>query len=354
MHPRPSAKTRWLGLVLLTVFLLLELALGARELGHSGVSQLLTPASEPAGVLRELALLYAYINAFGAMVGQPWPILLGGLVMGSLVIYRAVRTPDRYLQGRLFLAVAGYFAFTVALSYVGSSFPVVPNPGGTGLPALTLDTWGSLFFFVVLALAFGRGSYCGVICPAATYWGGFGQAFITHNRTDGAFTSIAASLRGVFLGLFALTTLLSITDSARLTKVSIFGTDPAVFFSGVVWMVIWYLLLLAVPFWGNRAFTRLLCPMGSFLGWVSQFGAFAVRTKQPSLCQSCTTRDCEVSCEVSLPVGELLAARGVLRHPGCVGCGNCRATCPHGNIYYQNLWTLLRPRQLPKSIIWTR
>lgn len=346
MGEQPNAKTRWLGLALLAVFLLLELALGARELGR-GVAQLLTPAPEPPGLLRTLSLIYAYINAFGVVVGQPWPILLGGVVMGVLVLWRAFRTPDRYLRGRLLLAVVGYFAFTATLSYLGSSFPVVPNPGGTGLPALTLDTWASLLFFVLLALAFGRGSYCGVICPAATYWGGLGQAFISHNRTEATFGRTAAYLRSVFLGLLALSTLLSLTDSLRLTSVTIFGTDPAVFFSGVVWMVIWYLLLLAVPFWGNRAFTRLLCPMGSFLGWVSQFGAFAVRAKDPVLCRNCESRECESSCEVSLPVGNLLAARGALRHPGCVGCGNCRAACPHGNIGYENIWTLLRRRRSP-------
>ena len=335
---------RWRYFLLLVAGLLGDLGLGVWEMGPGAFAQSVHVPAEANPLLRILAYPVVYIQAFGMLTGMLWPLLAAGVAMTAFVLWRWRRERNHYLRTRLLLAVAAYFLLTATMPLLGSRFPVVPNPGGTGQPAWTLPTALSLLVFMVLALLFGRGSYCGVICPAAVYWGGLGQRFIPANIPARRAERLARITRPAMLVLFAAATLLSVLDSVHLVRLSLFGADPAVFFSGLVWMVVWFLLLLLVPFYGNRVFTRYLCPMGAFLGYVGQAGIFRVVARDPDACRTCAGRACTASCEVSLDVGGALAARGFLRSPGCVGCGNCAAACPSANIWYDNAWVRLRHR----------
>ncbi|MCY0884674.1 MAG: 4Fe-4S binding protein [Firmicutes bacterium] len=343
---------RWWQAGALLVWLLIDLGLGIWEMGGwKGFAPALKPPAV-GGWGQPAADLVTWINAFGMLTGMAWPLLFAGLSMGTLVFLRWRKERTRYLRIRLGLAVLAYFGLTAAIPFVGSSFPVVPNPGGTGLPTWNWPTGLSMLGFVLLALLFGRGSYCGVICPAATYWGGLGQHFIPANINTPRARRLAAGLRALMVGLFVLTALLSIADTLLHWHVSVYGTDPAVFFSGVTWMVIWFLMLLVVPFLGNRAFTRFLCPMGATMGWVAQHGVWEIQAIDPAVCASCTDQACTRSCEVSLPVGRHLAEAGRYRSAACVGCGNCQAACPSQNIHYRTAldWVLPRSTRQPAPV----
>lgn len=335
---------RWLQAGALFLWLFIDLGLGVAEMGgwQAFLPSLKAPTVGGWGQIP--ADLVMWINAFGMLTGMAWPLIFAGLSMGSLVFLRWRREHTRYLKVRLGLAVVAYFGLTAAIPFVGSHFPVVPNPGGTGLATWNWPTGLSMLGFVILALLFGRGSYCGVICPAATYWGGLGQHFIPANVTGQRARRTAEVLRALMVTLFIVTALLSIADTLLKWHVSVYGTDPAVFFSGVTWMVIWFLMLLAVPFLGNRAFTRFLCPMGATMGWVARRGVFEIQAVDPAICATCTEQACTRSCEVSLPVGQHLAADGRYRSAACVGCGNCQAACPSQNIHYRTALDWVVPK----------
>ena len=337
-----AAHRRWLYFGLLLAGLLADLALGVAETGWRAFVNSLAVPPEHSVWLVGLAACVTWINAFATLTGMLWPLVAAGLAMTAFVLVRWRRERNRLLRGRLALAVLAYFLLTATMPLVGSGFPVVPNPGGTGQPAWTAATGLSMLAFILLAILFGRGTYCGVICPAATYWSGLGQHFIRYNVRSQRTRRLAAITRIALLVLFATATGLSILDSFRLIHFSIFGNDPAVFFSGLVWMTVWFLMLVVVPFLGNRAFTRFLCPMGAFLGSVSQAGFFRVVSRDPQRCLHCTSHACSSTCEVSLDVGRALAQQGFLKSPACVGCGNCAAACPDGNIAYDNVFTWLR------------
>lgn len=343
------AHIRWIYFLLLSAGLLSDLGLGVWEMGWNSFLQTIRIPHQANPLLHLLSYPVVYVSAFGMLTGMLWPLLAAGIAMTMFVAVRLRRERNRFLRTRLSMAVAAYFLLTATMPLLGGNFPVVPNPGGTGDPAWTFATAISMLVFVLLALFFGRGSYCGVICPAATYWGGLGQHFIRWNTPSHRAERVARITRPLLLALFLITTVVSVLDTFHVVHMEVLGTDPAVFFSGLVWMVIWFLMLAMSPLIGNRAFTRYLCPMGSFLGYIARAGFFRVVARDPTRCQTCTSRACAASCEVSLDVATALAGAGFLRSPGCVGCGNCAAACPEGNIWYDNAWIRLRDR-LPLSL----
>ncbi len=341
---------RWVYFLLLVAGLFGDLFLGILELGWHRFTQSIQVPPEANQILHFLACAVTYVEAFGTLTGMLWPLLAAGLAMTVFVAMRLRHEQNRFLRARLAAAVAAYFLLTATMPLLGSHFPIVPNPGGTGVAAWTLPTALSMLVFVALALLFGRGSYCGVICPAATYWSGLGQHFISANIPARRAERLARITRPAMLVLFLATTVFSVCDTFHWIHLSIFGADPAVFFSGLVWMVIWFLMLMLSPFMGNRAFTRYLCPMGSFLGYVGQAGLFRVVARDPERCRACSDPVCTSTCEVSLDVGRALGSVGFLRSPGCVGCGNCASACPHDNIWYDNAWARWHERLRPRAM----
>ena len=332
--------------LLLALFLLVDLGLGIWEMGGWKAfiaTELVVPHQASLWLVLP-ADVSTYVGAFGMLTGMWWPVLFWGAGVSVFVVVRMLRVRENFLRLRLALAVAGYFAFTAGLSYYamkGWNFPAVPNPGGTGQPAWTLDTGAAGLVYAVLALLFGRVAYCGWFCPAAAFWGGIGQGFVRYNLDAEKGRRLARVTVPVVIVLFIGTTAFSVLDTFKVLDLRFFGTDPAVFFSGLWWMVIWFILAVFVPFTGSRFFSRFLCPVGAMNGIIGSWGMARLKARDREVCVSCATKDCSGACEMSIVPHLDLASKGYLRSVACVGCGNCLEACPRRNLYYYHFGTWL-------------
>ncbi|MDA8334770.1 MAG: 4Fe-4S binding protein [Peptococcaceae bacterium] len=353
----PPPKRLLLSLPLL-LFLLLDLALGVWETGgwRTFVTVNLAVPDQASAWSVLPAAVCTYVGAFGTLTGMLWPVLFWGTVVSTFVVIRMFKVREDFLRRRLALAVVGYFVFTAGISYYalkGWNFPAVPNPGGTGQPAWTLYTGISVLVYVVLALLFGRVSYCGWFCPAAAFWSGIGQGFIRYNLDAAKGRRIRRVTMPAVLVLFLGTTVLSILDTFKVINFTFFGTDPAVFFSGLWWMVLWFILVVAVPFTGARFFSRFLCPVGALAGIIGRFGLARLEAVDKTACERCQTRACDLACEMSIMPHRVLAVRGVSRSVACVGCGNCLEACPQRNLHYYHFGAWLAERFRGNRVRWT-
>ncbi|MGA2664136.1 MAG: 4Fe-4S dicluster domain-containing protein [Nitrososphaerales archaeon] len=302
------------------------------------------------------AALFDFVVAVGSVTASMWFLIMMGVEMGALVIFKIKYARETETKLRLGLMLAAYaiyaiwlpsFVFSASLATtpwigwsmgIGTAGAVVP-----GLPLLALILTyvisGGLSFF------FGSRNVCSILCTAAPmYQGTTYDSMSTFNRTSkigrhnltsraaGSFRVVSALVWVSLLG----SAVLSYLTSIGVLSVSFFGDDISYFFFAFYFSVLWYLVWVLTPFVGTYGcVTTGICGWGTFNGLISRFGLFRLKVMSSDTCVNCKTKDCAKVCptgQTDLP-GQFIDS-GEFRSFKCIGVGDCVSACPYNNIYF--------------------
>lgn len=299
----------------------------------------------------------------GAVTNSYVFLTVMGVEMGALVVLRMKKLQWREKRVNLALALAAFALYTTFWPNFGpeslySVLPIWANAGALDpmYPIMIGALVGSYILYAVLALLFGRRSYCSTLCPSAVMYGGtLGQQMISYNYESGISkahigskfkASIYPFISVSWVGMLSLS-FLSYLTVGKISAFSIYGIDPIVFFSFFIWNFLWYLFFIAIPFVGMSPCRRYgWCTTGTFVGFFSKIGLFKLKVKSPDLCRTCPTKDCVSACEVGL--GDLAGQfikNGFFKSSKCVGAGSCLEACPYDNIFFHDVRNVLKERK---------
>lgn len=239
---------------------------------------------------------------------------------------RIAMSPRQRLRRAIIFA--SFLLFPLTLTYFS---PVVILQGAIkGAVTASAITFVALF---ISGLVFGRG-FCGWVCPGAGL-----QEPLAAVNPDAVTSQVAGKVKWV-LWIPWLMAILTCYGLAVATNPAGLRLEPDFMMKAWVsidrpMMFIPYFTVLALIVWqalalGRRGFCHSLCWMAPFLILGTRAGE---RLGLPQLrlavdksgCDGCSS--CTRACPMSLPVAEM-AARGHMRHPECVLCGECADICP--------------------------
>lgn len=329
--------------------------------GHRGF-RTFSDALGGVNVFTPASSIFDSVFLIGSVANGSWFLMIMGLEMGSLVILRTRKEQWREKRVNLYLALAAFALYTLYYPNFGNShlFEVLPFWANVGaldslFPYMLFALAGSYALFAVLALLFGRRSYCSTLCPSAMMYGGtLGQSMISFNyESKISRKHIGSRYRKSLYPVIYNSWILIIVAAAISyigyggTYISLWGVDVSVFYSYFVWNTLWYIFFISIPFVGMSPCRRYgWCTTGTFVGFFSRIGLFRLKVHNPQTCVTCPDKPCVSACEVGL--GDLPAQfikTGEFRSSKCVGAGSCVIACPYDNIYFYDIRTLLKERK---------
>ncbi len=302
----------------------------------------------------------------GAITNSYVFLTVMGIEMGALVVFRMRKLQWKEKRVNLSLALVAFALYTVFWPNFGpDSFyrilPIWANAGSLGpmYPFILAALVGSYALYAVLALLFGRRSYCSTLCPSAVMYGGtLGQQMIGFNyQSNISKKNIGSKFRAAIYPYISMSWIfmivlsyLSFENSSGFGSYTLYGIDPIVFFSFFIWNFLWYAFFISIPFVGMSPCRRYgWCTTGTFVGFFSKIGLFKLKVRSPDTCVTCPTKDCVSACEVGL--GDLpgqFIKQGFFKSSKCVGAGSCLEACPYDNIYFYDIRNFLKERKEKK------
>lgn len=302
------------------------------------------------------AALYDFIVAVGSVTGSFWFLVMMGIEMGSLVVFKVKYAREMETKIRLLLVVVAYAVYTLFLPVfvLSASLPKIPwigwsmglgTAGGLAPGAVILALLGTYLISGGLSFFFGSRQVCSLFCTAALmYQGTTYDAMSSFNRTSKIgrhlLTSRISNAYKVVVSLVWVSLIgsavLSYLTSVGVISVSIFGADPSYFFYAFYFNFLWYAVWLMVPFVGTYGCaTTGMCGWGSFNQLVSRFGIFRLKVRDGDVCSSCKTKDCAKVCPVGLTdMPGAFIEKGEFRSFKCIGVGDCVSACPYNNVIF--------------------
>ncbi|MGD0588199.1 MAG: hypothetical protein ABSA63_05330 [Thermoplasmata archaeon] len=320
-----------------------------------------------------VVVVNALSNGFwflATVCASTWFLLMMGVEMGMLVVFKLRETRHLENRIRLVLMLGCYSAFAVFYPslYFGLVFPNAPNPSTVpvlgwpmGLGSYPLAT---VVFVAVLAtyavtgalvVLFGRRVICSVFCTAPLmYQGTTIDAMKTFNRSGPVGRKYLSSrlstaygvTTGLVMGSLVATSLVSYLDSTGRLNIYIQGNDPAVFFFALYFSVLWYLMFVTIPYTGNyNCVTMGWCYTGTIAQSFQKIGFFKLKVRSQQVCKDCTTLDCAKGCPVALvDMPGHFRSKGEFRSSKCCGVGDCVEACPYDNLYISDVRHWVRAR----------
>jgi polyferredoxin len=327
------------------------------------------PLSGPAATV----LLYAFSNGFwflATVCASTWFLVMMGVEMGALVVFKLRETRHLENRIRLSLMLGCYAAFAVFYPsvYFGLLSPNAPDPSrvpvlgwpmGLGSFPLATGVFATvLITYAVtggLAVLFGRRVICSTFCTAPLMFQGTTiDAMKSFNRSGPIGRKYLSSrlsrtysvTSGLVLGSLVVTSLLSYLNANGALRVSILGTDPAVFLFALYFSVLWFLMFVTIPYTGNyNCVTMGWCYTGTVVQAFQKIGFFKLKVRDRQVCRDCTTLDCAKGCPVGLvDMPGHFRTKGEFRSSKCCGVGDCVEACPYDNLYLADVRHWLRSR----------
>ncbi|HTT14919.1 MAG TPA: hypothetical protein VMG81_03970 [Thermoplasmata archaeon] len=318
---------------------------------------------------------------FATAAASSWFLIMMGLEMGALVVFKFRETKNPENRVRLGLMMGCYAAFAVFYPsiYFALVFPNAPDPStvavlgwpmGIGSYPLAAGVFGAVLatYLItgVLVALFGRRVVCSVFCTAPLMYQGTAiDAMKTFNRSSpiarkylsSRFSAAYSVTLGLVMAALVGTSLLSYLDSVGTLNVYIQGTDPSVFFFVASFSIAWYVLFVAIPYAGNyNCVTMGWCYTGTIAQAIQKIGVFKLKVRDKQVCKDCKTLDCAKGCPVGLTdmVGHF-RQKGEFRSTKCCGVGDCVEVCPHDNLYISDIRhtirrALGRPETRPRRV----
>jgi len=300
---------------------------------------------------------------FGAVPNYYIFLTIMGIEMGALVLFRIKNIQWKEKRVNLSLALIAFALYTIIYpNFFGnatySKLPLWANVGSLAplYPYMVASLLGSYVLYAVLALLFGRRSYCSTLCPSAVMYGGsFGQSMISFNyESEFSRKNIGSRFKGWVISVISslwiimiVVSFLSYITASHLGSFDLYGIDVSVYFSFFIWNILWYIFFISIPFVGMSPCRRYgWCTTGTFVGFFSKIGLFKLKVKDPATCVTCPTKDCVSACEVGLGdlAGQFIKT-GEFKSTKCVGSGSCLEACPYDNIFFYDIRNFLKERK---------
>jgi len=299
------------------------------------------------------AAFYNFLAFFATITGSSWFFIMMGAEMGTLVALKIRYTRELETKIRLALILVVYASYSIFLPFFsGYSLTKIPFLGwsmgvgtaGAVAPALILAIALTYLMSGSLSFLFGARQVCSLFCTAAVmYQGTFYDSMKEFNRTSkigrklltSRMSGLYKTVSSIVIASVLVGTAISYFNSIGLINVTIFGTDIAYFLYLFYFNFLWYVLFISIPFMGTYACVSTgMCHWGLFNQFVSRFGFFKLKVKDPQVCAKCETKDCAKACPVGLTdlPGKFISS-GQYKSHKCIGVGDCVSSCPYENEY---------------------
>ncbi len=303
--------------------------------------------------------VFDFFIFFGSVSLSSWFLVMMGIEMGSLVVLKIRKTRDMETRIRLSLMLVAYGIYSILLpSFVVQNPASVPFIGwsmgiGTAGPVSPLLILPMLLTYVIsgiLSLLFGSRQLCSVFCTAPVmYQGTFYDSMKKFNTSSGMSKSLTrADHTGnmvyrivsnmVYVSVIAAA-VISWLDSTGRLNLTFYGTDPEYMLYIFYFGFLWYAVFILMPYVGSYGCINTgYCQWGNFNRFISRFGFFRLKVRDPNQCVTCPTKDCASAC----PVGNYgqpgsFITTGEYKDSRCVGIGDCVNACPYENIFYYDV-----------------
>jgi hypothetical protein len=313
-----------------------------------------------------------------AILASSWFLIVIGVTMSALVVFKIRETRERPQRYRLGLMIGVYALAVVYVPSFASSTPITTLPALANLPVVG---WGfglrdggpfesGVFLAIlimyalvgVLTVLFGRKALCAVMCGAALLYQGTAisemRGFNQTSRVGRYFLGSQLSNAYIVLSSVALvslfaTSLLGVLNLLPAVQLPNGELDTAalplpieLYFGGL-----WFAMFVTVPYLGTyNCATTGFCHWGALSIPFAKVGFFRLKVKDKKVCQACTTFDCAKACPVGLVDMPLhFRTKGEYRSTKCCGVGDCVGACPYGNMYHQDVRLWLR-RRLSRTV----
>lgn len=300
------------------------------------------PRSTAVQVVSYLGLLYAvfgfYNQNYFHWIDSPWFSNYSDRI--AILGFGAVRIAverDPYTRKRL--------AFlTTAVTLLWLILPL-----GFGIDFFNHHLFGTPWFFIYLLIVFlfGRRADCSWNCPCVGLRDTAAEPF--RGRTIKG--PLAFALQN--LKWLALASALPILWVLLFQRNAEWGGD----YYRAFWTVhlnLYFLSLVIIPLTGSRNYCRYLCPWGAMYGLVGRVGFFRVAVDRQR-CIPCN--QCELACDMGVPLRRLIEERGEIKLADCVGCGRCVQACPRQALRLEDVRDVLNKffqhkRTLSQAVSW--
>ena len=232
------------------------------------------------------------------------------------------------------------------------------------LPAVLALNVGVIVALLLLTLLLGR-IYCSVVCPLGILQDVLARLRPRKNKKVGrySFSPEVKWLRYPVLVLFIIALVAGVGSFvALLAPYSSFGRiatnlfaplyewvnnglasiaekhDSYAFYHVDVWMrslptfiiaVVTFLILAVLAWIGGRTYCNTICPVGTFLSFLSRFSFLKIRFDEDK-CRNCSA--CTKSCKASY----IDFKNHQVDYSRCVVCGDCINACKFGALHYDN------------------
>ncbi len=309
---------------------------------------------------------FNFIMFFTRITMSPWYLIMMGIEMGALVVFRIKYTRELETKIRLLLLILAFGAYSIILPIFVIPFDLlrqtpwlgwamgIGSSGAIG-SAVVMALLGTFLISGILSFLFGSRQLCSVTCMAPLmYQGTTMDAMNSFSRTsrlacrlhtNKISSAYKVAVSAVWISLLAAA-LLSYLASVGILGISVFGMDPAYFLYMFYFGFLWYVIWMMIPFVGTYGcISTGMCGWGAFNQLISRAGLFRLKVKDKALCSSCTTKDCSKVCPLGL-TGQpaAFASKGEFRNYKCIGDGNCVSACPNRNISFYDVRHWLRER----------
>ena len=228
------------------------------------------------------------------------------------------------------------------------------------LPALMALSFGTLFLIIFATLLYGR-IYCSVVCPLGIMQDFFSWLGGKAKKNRFAYAKEIKWLRYGFLAVFIIAMIIGFAPVTTLfAPYSAYGrivnslfkplydllnnwlarldaaNDRYNFTEVQIWMrsvttfvvAILTLIILAVIAWRKgRLYCNTICPVGTFLSFISRFSLLRVRFDKDK-CKNCGM--CEKNCKAQA----IDFKNGTVDYSRCVVCGDCLDQCKFDALHY--------------------
>ena len=242
------------------------------------------------------------------------------------------------------------------------------------LPAILALNFGVLAFLVILTALFGR-IYCSVVCPLGIMQDFFSWLGGKAKKNRFSYTKEIKWLRYGFLGVFILALIIGFAPLTTLfAPYSAYGrivnslfkplydllnnwlasldaandrynfTEVQIWTRSVTTFVVALLTLFILGFlaWRKgRLYCNTICPVGTFLSFISRFSLLRVRFDKDK-CKNCGM--CEKNCKAQA----IDFKNGTVDYSRCVVCGDCLDKCKFDALHYK--YALNQPAKEAKPV----
>jgi NosR/NirI family nitrous oxide reductase transcriptional regulator len=188
-----------------------------------------------------------------------------------------------------------------------------------------------LWMFVFISLfIFGRGLYCGWLCPFGALQEFAGMLAkklrIKQIKIKPQHHKFGQAIKYVILVALVGTTFVSLNLASKLAEIEPFKTSITLQFVRTWPFVLYAVLLLLLSMKIHKVYCRYLCPLGAGLAIIGRFPILKMlrrRKECGSPCQLCKTKKCEI---------DAIEKTGEINYSECVQCLECVVTIENPSI----------------------